>query len=97
MQFKDLKFKIHPEGGVGTHVQFENVTVSIQAGRLYYSIPRMDNIDSTQYSKFEVAVWENNNKRKHRYVTHKYLDTEDMVAGWTSKEQINKLLKTLSK
>ncbi len=94
MEFKDLKFKIHPEGGVGTHVQFKNVTVSIQAGRLHYSIPRMDNIDSTQYYEFEVAIWENNNKS---YVTHKYLDTEDTVAGYTPKEQINKLLKTLSK
>lgn len=95
MEFKDLKFKIHPEGGVGTHVQFEHIGVSIQAGRHYYSTPRMDNIDSTQYYEFEVAIWENNNKRC--YITHKYLDTEDTVAGWIPKEQINKLLKTLSK
>ena len=94
MKFKDLKFKKQHHGGVGATVEFKDVTVSVQAGKFVYSNPREDSLDSTQYSSFEVAIWENS--EDGIFVTDKFLDTTDEVAGWTGKDDIDNLLQKLS-
>ena len=93
MKFKDLTFNKQTHGGVGTTVKFKDVTVSIQAGKFVYSNPREDGLDSTQYSSFEVAIFKNS--EDGGFVTDKFLDTEDQVAGWTSKKDIDNLLQKL--
>jgi hypothetical protein len=94
MTFKDLKFKKQGHGGIGATAKFKDVTVSIQAGEFVYSTPREDNLDPSQYSSFEVAIW--NNSEDGDFVTDKFLDTNDSVAGWTGKDDIDKLLQKLS-
>ena len=93
MKFKDLTFNKQTHGGVGSTAKFKEVTVSIQAGKFVYSNPREDGLDSTQYSSFEVAIWENS--KDGSFVTSKFIDTEDEVAGWTSKKDIDNLLQKL--
>jgi hypothetical protein len=92
MRFEDLKFKKQTHGGVGATVEFKDVTVSVQAGSFVYSTPREDLLDSTMYSSFEVAVFD----KDGRFVTDNFMDNVDEVSGWTSKEQIDELLKRFS-
>jgi hypothetical protein len=93
MKFKDLTFKKQNHGGVGATVKFKDVTVSVQAGSFVYSTPRENGLDSSQYSSFEVAIFENS--ENGAFVTNRHLYTEDQVAGWTSKEDVEKLLQKL--
>jgi len=92
MKFKDLKFKKQRHGGVGAIAKFKEVTVSIQAGKFAYSNPRKDDLDSSQYSSFEVAIFKNSDGD---FVTDQFIDTEDQVAGWTSKKDVENLLQKL--
>ena len=94
MKFKDLTFKKQNHGGVGATAKFKDVTVSIQAGKFVYSTPREDGLNAKDYSAFEVAIFKNNGGRA--FVTSDFLDTSDEVAGWTSKQEIEILLKELS-
>jgi hypothetical protein len=94
MKFKDLKFKKRGHGGIGATVKFKDVTVSIQAGKFVYSTPREDLSSASKFSSFEVAIWENSGDRS--FVTDKFLDTTDEVAGWTAKKDIENLLQKLS-
>ena len=93
MKFKDLKFKKQNHGGVGATAKFKDVTVSIQAGKFVYSTPREDGLDSSQYSSFEVAIFKNS--EDGGFVTDQFIDTEDQVAGWTSKKDVENLLQKL--
>ena len=93
MKFKDLKFKKQGHGGIGATAKFKDVTVSIQAGKFVYSMPREDLSSASEFSSFEVAVWENSEART--FVTDKFFNTNDSVAGWTSKDEIDNLLQKL--
>ena len=93
MKFKDLTFKKQMHGGVGATAKFKDVTVSIQAGKHAYSTPREDGLDSTQYSSFEVAIFKNS--EDGAFVTDKFFNTGDQVAGWISKKDVEKLLQKL--
>lgn len=94
MKFKDLIFSKQGHGGVGAIAKFKEVTVSIQAGKFVYSTPREDGLDSSQYSSFEVAIFKNSDGGG--FVTNQFIDTEDEVAGWTSKKDVENLLQKLS-
>lgn len=95
MKFKDLIFTKQAHGGIGATVKLKDVTVSIQAGKFVYSNPREDGLDSSQYSSFEVAIFENGGGGG--FVTDKFINTGgDEVAGWTLKKDIDNLLKKLS-
>ena len=94
MKFKDLKFKKQGHGGIGATAKFKDVTVSIQAGKFVYSMPREDLSSASEFSSFEVAVWENS--EAGAFVTDKFFNTNDSVAGWTGKDDIDNLLKKLS-
>ena len=76
MRFEDLKFKKQTHGGVGATVEFEDVTVSVQAGAFVYSTPREDLLDSTMYSSFEVAVFD----KDGRFVTDNFMDNRNKEA-----------------
>jgi hypothetical protein len=94
MEFRDLKFKKQHHGGIGATVDFNDITVSIQAGQFVYSTPREDLLDSSMYSAFEVAIID----KEGRYVTEKYIEdcSDGEVSGWTSKETIEELLSNLT-
>ena len=93
MRFEDLKFKKQRHGGVGATVEFKDIVVSIQAGKFVYSNPREDLLDSSQYTSFEVAVFD----KEGRFITEKFIEgCGDEVSGWTSKERIEQLLEDLS-
>ena len=94
MKFKDLKFKKQGHGGIGATAKFKDVTVSIQAGKFVYGTPREDLSNASKFSSFEVAIW--NNSGDGAFVTNKFLDTDDQVAGWTGKDDIDNLLQKLS-
>ena len=94
MEFKDLKFKKQGHGGIGATAKFKDVTVSIQAGKFVYSTPREDLSSASKFSSFEVAIW--NNSGDGAFVTNKFLNTNDEVAGWTGKDDIDNLLQKLS-
>ena len=94
MKFKDLKFEKQHHGGVGATVDFNDIIVSIQAGKFVYSNPREDLLDSSMYSSFEVAVFD----KEGRFITEKYIEdcSDGEVSGWTPKERIEQLLEDLS-
>ena len=94
MRFKDLKFKKQRHGGVGAIVKFKDIIVSIQAGKFVYSNPREDLLDSSQYTSFEVAVFD----KEGRFITEKFIEDcgDGEVSGWTPKERIEQLLEDLS-
>ena len=94
MEFRDLKFKKQIHGGVGATVDFNDIIVSIQAGKFVYSTPREDLLDSSMYSAFEVAIFD----KEGRYITEKYIKdcSDGEVSGWTSKETIEELLSNLT-
>jgi len=94
MEFIDLIFKKRHHGGIGAYAKFENVTVSIQAGKYMYSRPRESGLDSSEYTEFEVGMWDD----ERNWITSKYLNTDgDQIASNVSKEDINKLLLALQK
>ena len=94
MKFKDLKFKKQRHGGIGTIVKFKDIVVSIQAGEFVYSNPRKDLLDSSQYTSFEVAIFD----KDGRFITEKFIEdcNDGEVSGWTPKERIEQLLEDLS-
>lgn len=91
MEFKDLEFNNQMHGGVGATAKFNDISVSIQASSNHYCTPREDGLDSTQYSSFEVAIFD-----KEEWVTSKFIEEADDVSGWTSRETIEQLLEDLS-
>ena len=94
MKFKDLKFKKQRRGGIGTTVELKDIVVSIQAGEFVYSNPRKDLLDSSQYTSFEVAIFD----KDGRFITEKFIEdcNDGEVSGWTPKERIEQLLEDLS-
>ena len=93
MKFKDLKFKKQGHGGIGATAKFKDVTISIQAGKFVYSMPREDLSSASKFSSFEVAIWENS--EAGAFVTDKFFNTNESVAGWTGKDEIDNLLQKL--
>ena len=93
IQFRDLEFEPGSFGGVGaTHTFDNNITISIQAGKMNYSTPREDLTSSDQFSSFEVAIWDEDRE----WVTKEFVpDAGDDVLGWQDRDEINTLLKTI--
>lgn len=87
-QFKDLKFKDH-HGGINAHHVFENKwEISVSAGRMAYSTPREDGLDSSQFSSFEVAIFNPDGD----FATGELLQSTDDVVGWCGREDINNMI-----
>jgi len=91
IQFKDLKFKDH-FGGINASHLFENKwKISVVAGQMAYSTPREDNLDSSQFSSFEVAIFNPNGE----FATSDILQIDDDVAGWQEREDINNIIEMI--
>ena len=90
-QFKDLIFKDN-FGGINAHHTFDNDwEISVAAGRMAYSTPREDGLDSTQFSAFEVAIFDPHGN----FATGEILQIDDDVAGWQGREDINNIIEMI--
>ena len=91
IQFKDLKFKDN-FGGISAHHTFDNAwQISVAAGKMAYSTPREDGLDSTQFSAFEVAVFDPHGN----FATGQLLQIDDDVVGWQGREDINNIIEMI--
>jgi len=89
--FKDLIFKDHL-GGINAHHVFDNDwEISVAAGEMAYSSPREDGLDSSQFSSFEVAIFNPNGD----FATSEVLQIDDDVAGWQGREDINNIIEMI--
>lgn len=89
IQFKDLKFKNTNFGGINAQHLFENNwEISVAAGKMAYSTPREDGLDSAQFSAFEVAIF---NPEGH-FATSEVLQIDDDVVGWCGRDDIDNIM-----
>lgn len=91
IQFKDLKFKDN-FGGINANHKFDNGwEISVAAGRMAYSTPREDGLDSSAYSSFEVAIFNPNGD----FATKDLLQADDDVVGWCGREDVNNMIEMI--
>lgn len=89
--FKDLIFK-NRLGGINAHHVFDNDwEISVAAGKIAYSSPREDGLDSSQFSSFEIAIFNPNGE----FATSEILQIDDDVAGWQGREDINNIIEMI--
>ena len=85
--FKDISWKQHrvDKGAIQGLLMLDNgIELSIVAGRFFYSTPRKDLGTPDAFSSFEVAVFDTNGN---------FIPADnDMVLGWQSREDIDKLI-----
>ena len=86
-----IQFKDNFGGINATHTFENNWEISVAAGRMPYSSPREDGLDSTQFSSFEVAVFDPHGN----FATGQLLQIDDDVAGWQGREDINNIIEMI--
>ena len=91
----DLKFTKQLHGGIGVVLKTKSkITISIQAGKGLYSMPREDGLEADNYTSFEVALI----NTKGDFVTDKHIPCgNDEVAGWVSRDVIDTLIYQLDR
>ena len=87
-KFENLKFKPFNDGVNALH-KFDNDFAS----KFAYCTPRENNLDSSQYSSFEVAIF----NPTGAFVTGEILENEDMVIGWQGREDISNIMEKVNK
>ena len=92
-EFKDLVFKKHIHGGLGSSTKIGDHTLSVQCGKFVYSSPREDASVTTSFSSFEVGIFDSDGD----FVTEKFIDDseEGGVAGWVTRDTINQVINKL--
>ena len=93
-KFKDLKFEKR-FGGVLAKEMFDNgFEISVVASEFSYSTPKEDDLDSSQFSSFEVAILNGTGD----FATRDFVpDAVGDVLGWQSREEIDELMLILQK
>jgi len=85
--FKDISWKQHRvgKGAIQGLLMLDNgIELSIVAGEFFYSTPRKNLGTPDAFSSFEVAVFD---------VNGNFIPADnDMVLGWQSREDIDKLI-----
>tara|TARA_R110000772_G_scaffold228272_2_gene338979 strand:+ start:1177 stop:1458 length:282 start_codon:yes stop_codon:yes gene_type:complete len=93
MEFKDLEWRSWHDG-ISSTTDFDNgFRLSIVAGSGKYCTPRTMGDSPDEFSTFEVAVF----NPQGGWSTQDFIETDDMVAGWQSRENINELIKKINK
>ena len=89
--FRDLVFHKNGTGGINSRTDFDNgFSISVIAGRMAYSTPRVDKGSPDDFVSFEVAVFGPPNGD---FVTKDFVpDLDDDVLGWQDRGQINALM-----
>lgn len=93
--FKDLKFKKHPNGkGWAGWYTFENgYRISVVCGDFAYCTPKLSLKLIEEYESFEVAILDNNNE----WATKEILPgAEEDVVGWISKANISQIMRVIN-
>jgi hypothetical protein len=97
--FKDLEFETLDMGMTGqakhAAMQFDNgYSISVVAGKAHYCSPRENDLDSSKYKSFEIAIFyvDGSYATGDFFLSH---HKDGMVAGWQSKEQIDKVMKQI--
>lgn len=89
--FNDIKFTPHPAGGIKGRLDINDVMLSVVAGEIPYSTPRESLTTPNEFSSFEVAIM-----NRDGFCTKKFVpDVDDDVLGWQTRDEINKLIKTI--
>jgi len=89
--FKDIEFKIHPNGGGWAGVlEFENkMRLSVVCGDFTYSEPKLNLPAISSYKTFEIAILDS----KGDWATKTFIkDIEDDVVGWQDRQSIDKII-----
>ena len=88
--FKDIKFFPSMGGNLKSNTKFDNgFEISVIAGVFAYSTPRENSLDPDFFSKFEVAIFNDEGK----FVTQDFFqDIEDDVMGWQTRADINNIM-----
>ena len=92
-KFENLKFKPFNDGVNALHKFDNDFEISVSASKFAYCTPRENNLDSSQYSSFEVAIFNPTGK----FVTGEILENEDMVIGWQGREDISNIMEKVNK
>lgn len=94
MTFQDINFVEHQFGdGFSSHTEIGKFTLSVQCGHRNYCTPRESLASPEQYSSFEIAIWETNGNGD--WATRQFVDVDDDVAGWQSREDIEIVIQKL--
>jgi len=93
MKFTDLKFESSQHGGFSSHTEINGHVLSVQCGCRNYCSPRRDLSSVEKYSCFEIAVWKATDDRE--WCTGNFIETTDRVAGWVSREEIEKIIEKI--
>lgn len=94
MTFKDINFVEHSFGdGFSSHTEIGKFTLSVQCGHRNYCTPRESLASPEQYSSFEIAIWETEGNKD--WVTRQFIDVDDDVAGWQSREDIEEVIQKM--
>ena len=94
--FKDIQFKQHPNR-LGVQGQLiikkfkKEFLLSVVAGQGLYSLPREKHLNPDDFSKFEVAILNENGFCTKDFVP----DAGDDVLGWQTRDDINTLIETI--
>ncbi len=86
-EFKNIKWKQHSIGaGIqGLSELKDGWEISLVAGEFFYSTPKENRENESDYSSFEVALFNPNG------------NSEGDVLGWQSREDIEKLIERFNK
>lgn len=94
MKFEDLKFKRKDTGGFGSRTEINGYILSVQCSIFHYCTPKLNLSSVEDYSAFEIAVIKIGNDK---FVTYNFIDetTPYDIAGWVTREEINKVIKRI--
>ena len=91
MEFKDLKFTENALGGFGSSTEINGYILSVQCGFFLYCTPKFNLSSVEDYSAFEVGIFDS----KRNWATKEFIEVDDDVAGWQSRDDINKIIKKI--
>lgn len=88
--FNDIQFFPSMGGTLKSLTKFDNgFELSVIAGQFAYSTPRENNNDPDFFSKFEIAIMDD----EGNFVTRDFFqDADDDVLGWQSRADINTIM-----
>jgi len=105
--FKDLQFDALDMGQMGqgkiAKMQFDNgYSISVVASKAHYCSPKENNLDSSKYESFEIAIFyaDGSYATGEFFLSHhesgiRYGIFSEDVAGWQSRKEIDKVMKQI--
>lgn len=92
MTFENILFENHFAGGIKGKLKVNGHVLSVIAGAGFYSTPRENLTTPNEFTKFEVAVFDDGGN----FVTNEIVEgITDDVMGWQTREDINNIIETI--